>query len=167
MYCHHCGKETKNGHVVCDECKEKGIANEKQLDNTYIEQLEPDELDFKAKGPVHPIKGKGLASMILGIIALVGLVFQIFLPGGLVTVLICAILSFVFNTQSNHTKGKKYGNVGMITSLLALVLIQVEVVLLIMVTIFAILIIGLSSIIAILSLILSILIILIKTIIPF
>lgn len=165
MYCHHCGKVTKEGSVVCDECKEKGISDEQTLDNTYIEQLDPDELDFRSKGPALPIKGKGIASMVLGIVALGGLLFQIMIPGGLITLLVCSILALVFSRLSHHTKGKKYGNVGTITGILAIVLICIEVVMLIIGSILFILIVGLNSIIAILTAILGVLAILINLIV--
>ena len=155
MYCQHCGKETKKGQVVCDECKKQGISDSKSLDNTYIEQIEPDELDLKAKGPVHPVKGKGIASMTLGIVSLTGFILQITVPGGIFSLLACAILSLVFAKHSVHTRGKGFGNVGTITGTIALTLILIQVVLTIIALIIFILIFGLSAIIAILGAIFS------------
>lgn len=157
MYCQHCGKATSQGQVICDECLNKGVSEEQLLDNTYIEEISPDALDYKAKGPVHPIKGKGITSMILGIVALSSFLFQTIIPGGIFTSLTCAILAIVFAKQASHTKGKSFANVGIITGIVSIVIFCLEVTIITLVVAIIIFVFSLSSIIAILGGILSLL----------
>lgn len=86
MFCSKCGKETPNASGICDECL---VAETASSEVTLV-----------------PGKGKGIASLILGICGMGNL--------------ICAILAIVLGNKSIGTEGQKLGKVGKILGIVGI-----------------------------------------------
>ena len=114
MFCSSCGNKIDNDIRFCPNCGHK--INDININNSYVSDID------------KSIEGKRTASIVLGILSLVGIFIMIFAPISFILAIIGLILAIRVNKVVKNTAGIVLNAIGLflsfiIISIIALVLI--------------------------------------------
>lgn len=115
MFCNRCGKQIEDDKILCEECENQDskIIEEEQNDELSLEVTEIiDEVNVPKESKKYKVFG--IISMIIGIIATMG-IFSIF---GLA----CGICAIVFANISKKQKDNEYAYVGKICGIVGVII---------------------------------------------